>query len=133
MKSPIISTTSVREPPPLFLKSRIIPSTFCAFSLMSSAFISSEAFLPLASSKSALKLGKLMNPYFLPFAPLMMILLAKVSSIATSSRIIFTSLMVPSFFLSVRTTSVPFSPRIKRTASSTNIPVTLIGSSPFLD
>ena len=39
----------------------------------------------------------------------------------------------PSFFLSVRTTSVPFSPRIKRTASSTNIPVTLMGSSPFLD
>ena len=74
-----------------------------------------------------------MNPYFLPFLELTVMLLANVSSIATSSRIIVTSLMVLSFFSTVKVTGVPFSPRISLTASSDNIPTTFTASSFGLD
>ena len=129
----MISPTSVKLPPPLLLRSRTIPSIFCAFNLMISFFMSSEAFLPFGSSKSALKLGKLIKPYFLPSAELTMMLRAKVSSMETSSRVMVTSLMLLSSFSTVNTTLVPSLPRINRTASSTNIPTTFTASSLGLD
>ena len=68
------------------------------------------------------------KPYFLPSAELMIMLLANVSSMATSSRIIVTSLIDLSFFSTVKVTFVPFSPRMSRTASSDNIPTTFTAS-----
>ena len=74
-----------------------------------------------------------MYPYFSPFGEFTMTLLAKVSSMETSSRMSFTSFTLPSFFCKVRVTSVPFSPRMSLTASSTSIPTTLTASSFGLD
>ena len=54
---------------------------------------------------------------------------AKVSSVSTSSLMMEIILIVPSTFLTVNRTSVPFGPFIFLTTSSKRIPATSIGSS----